>query len=80
MNSFSLGSNHIRGVVHNRLIVDGRLGGRGGLSEIVLLVIALVHDETHQIVNPLLHIVQEREEDFCELFAELREVSVGWMP
>ena len=31
-------------------------------------------------MNTLLHIIQEREEDSCELLEKLREVSVGWLP
>ena len=31
-------------------------------------------------MDALLHIVREREEDLCELFAKSREVSVGWLP
>ena len=60
MNGSSLGLNHICGVVWNCLIVDGRLDGRGGLGAIELLVIFLLHDEAHQIVNTILQIVQEK--------------------
>ena len=80
MNSFSLGLDHICGVVRNCLIVDGRIGGRGKLGVIMLLVVILVHEEAHQIVNPLLRIVREREEDFRELFVESRVVSVSQEP
>ena len=80
MNGFSLGLYHIRGIVRDRLIVDGRLGGRGEIESIEMLVVVLVQDDAHQIVNPLLHIVQEREEDSHELLADSREVSVGWLP
>ena len=31
-------------------------------------------------MDTLLHIVREREVDRCELFANSREVSVGWLP
>ena len=62
MIGFSLGSNRICGVVQNRLIVDGQLGGNGELGAIAMLLVILVHDKAHQIVNPLTHIVREREE------------------
>ena len=68
VNGFSLGSYHIRVVVRNRIIVDGRLGGRGEIDVIAMLLVVLVPDKSHQIVNHLLHIVHEREEDSCEIF------------
>ena len=57
MNVLCLGSNHICGVVRNVLVINVRLGGRGGLGAIEHLVTVLVHDEAHQVVDSLLHIV-----------------------
>ena len=47
VNVFVLRSNHISGVVRNCLIVDGRIGERGKLGAIALLVIILAHDEAN---------------------------------
>ena len=79
MDGVCLGLNHIHGVVRNILVINGRLGHCGKLGAIAHIVVVLVHDNAHQVVDSLLHIVQEREEDRCELFADLREVSVGWL-
>ena len=80
MDSFILGSYQICGVFWDRLVVDSRLGGNGGLGSVLIRVAVLVQDKFHQIVNPLLNIVRDREEDFRELFVESYEVSVGWLP
>ena len=45
VNGFGLGSSHVSGVVWYRLVLDGRLGGRGELGAIVLLVILLIRDK-----------------------------------
>ena len=45
-----------------------------------MLVVVLVQNKAHHIVNPLFHIVREREEDCREIFVESCEVSVGWLP
>ena len=80
MEGLCLGSNHIFGVVWNILVVNGRLGARGKLGAIAHLVVVLVHEEAHQVVYFLLHILQEREDYLCDLFADLHEVSVSWLP
>ena len=45
-----------------------------------MLVVILVQEEAHHIVNPILHIVREREEYHRELFLELREISISRLP
>ena len=45
-----------------------------------MLVVILVQEEAHQVVNPLLQIVREREEYHRELFLELREISISRLP
>ena len=80
MNGLCLGPNHICGVVRNNLVVNGRIGGRVELGVITQLLVILVHDKAHQVVDYLLHIVRESEEYCYEIFADLCEVSVGWLP
>ena len=80
MNRFGLGSIHASGIVWDRLVVYGGLGGCGKLGSIAPLVILLVHDEAQKVVEFLLHIVREREEDCGELFAKSREISIGGLP
>ena len=75
-----LALNHICGVVLNFFVVNGRPGGLGKLGTIAHFLVNLIYDEAHQIMDALLHIVRERGEDQCELFAKLCEVSVGWFP
>ena len=77
MNGLCLGSNQICGVVWNILVINGRLGGSGELGTIAHLVVVLLHDEAHQAVDSVLHILHDRKEDRFELFMESRDVSVG---
>ena len=47
MNSFCLGSIHIRGVVRNIIVVNSRLGDSGELGAIEHLVVVLVHNKAN---------------------------------
>ena len=58
MDGLCLGSHHIFVVVWNILFVNNRLGGCYKLGAVVHLLVILVHDEAHQVVDPLLHIIQ----------------------
>ena len=58
MDGLCLGSHHIFVVVWNILVVNSRLGSCEKLGAVVHLVVILVHDEAHQVVYPLLHIIQ----------------------
>ena len=77
VNGFSLGSIHVNVSFCDHPVVDGGLGGRGELGVVALLVILLVHDKAQNIVDPLLHIIRDREEDHDELITESLEISVG---
>ena len=80
MHGFGLGLYHLHGVVWDRLIIDGRIFGCGELGLISIIVVILVQNEAHKIINPLAHIEREKEEDRRELFTESCEVSVIRMP
>ena len=75
-----LALNHICGVVLNFFVVNGRPSGIGKLGTIGHRVFSLAHDEAHQIMDALLHIVRERKEDQCYLFVNSIEFSVSWLP